>query len=223
MSNKLEFVVSKVDDLLNWARKGSLWPMTLVFSIGLYLFFSYYMNYVLPEKIDRIVEEKVSSALARLSEASMVTPVVPEIPVVPEKKLFWFIYQNNFYFFIAGAATVFSFYVLKQPENTEALIQGICVLRDCACQGVNSLISGVYSFFRTIPPEVHLPPAGMAVRDPFMDDHDYSGDISPGRYYRLRQLYPLMPNYLAGSGDSYDGSEDVSMEELRRVFRLRRD
>jgi len=28
MSNKLEFVVSKVDDLLNWARKGSLWPMT---------------------------------------------------------------------------------------------------------------------------------------------------------------------------------------------------
>lgn len=28
MSNRLEFVVSKVDDLLNWARKGSLWPMT---------------------------------------------------------------------------------------------------------------------------------------------------------------------------------------------------
>lgn len=23
-----EFVVSKVDDLVNWARKGSLWPMT---------------------------------------------------------------------------------------------------------------------------------------------------------------------------------------------------
>ena len=28
MSNKLEFVISKIDDLLNWARKGSLWPMT---------------------------------------------------------------------------------------------------------------------------------------------------------------------------------------------------
>jgi hypothetical protein len=24
----LEYVVSKVDDLVNWARKGSLWPMT---------------------------------------------------------------------------------------------------------------------------------------------------------------------------------------------------
>lgn len=23
-----EYVVSKVDDLVNWARKGSLWPMT---------------------------------------------------------------------------------------------------------------------------------------------------------------------------------------------------
>jgi len=28
MSNKLEFVISRIDDLLNWARKGSLWPMT---------------------------------------------------------------------------------------------------------------------------------------------------------------------------------------------------
>mmetsp|Transcript_8584 Transcript_8584/g.12683 ORF Transcript_8584/g.12683 Transcript_8584/m.12683 type:complete len:210 (+) Transcript_8584:39-668(+) len=26
--NKVEFAVSKVDDLVNWARKGSLWPMT---------------------------------------------------------------------------------------------------------------------------------------------------------------------------------------------------
>ncbi|CAM9160552.1 unnamed protein product [Heterosigma akashiwo] len=26
--NSVEFVVSKVDDLVNWARKGSLWPMT---------------------------------------------------------------------------------------------------------------------------------------------------------------------------------------------------
>jgi len=25
---KTEFVISKIDDLLNWARKGSLWPMT---------------------------------------------------------------------------------------------------------------------------------------------------------------------------------------------------
>lgn len=27
-NNKVEFAVSKVDDLVNWARKGSLWPMT---------------------------------------------------------------------------------------------------------------------------------------------------------------------------------------------------
>jgi NADH dehydrogenase (ubiquinone) Fe-S protein 7 len=26
--NNLEYVVSKVDDLVNWARKGSMWPMT---------------------------------------------------------------------------------------------------------------------------------------------------------------------------------------------------
>ncbi len=26
--NNVEFVVSKVDDIVNWARKGSLWPMT---------------------------------------------------------------------------------------------------------------------------------------------------------------------------------------------------
>ena len=26
--NHVEYVVSKVDDLVNWARKGSLWPMT---------------------------------------------------------------------------------------------------------------------------------------------------------------------------------------------------
>mmetsp|Transcript_26700 Transcript_26700/g.29098 ORF Transcript_26700/g.29098 Transcript_26700/m.29098 type:complete len:203 (-) Transcript_26700:65-673(-) len=26
--NAVEYVVSKVDDLVNWARKGSLWPMT---------------------------------------------------------------------------------------------------------------------------------------------------------------------------------------------------
>jgi NADH:ubiquinone oxidoreductase subunit B-like Fe-S oxidoreductase len=25
---KVEYVVSKVDELVNWARKGSLWPMT---------------------------------------------------------------------------------------------------------------------------------------------------------------------------------------------------
>ncbi len=26
--NNLEFVVSKVDTVVNWARAGSLWPMT---------------------------------------------------------------------------------------------------------------------------------------------------------------------------------------------------
>jgi len=28
MSKAAEFVVSKVDDLMNWARRGSIWPMT---------------------------------------------------------------------------------------------------------------------------------------------------------------------------------------------------
>ena len=28
VSNKVEYTVSRVDDLVNWARKGSLWPMT---------------------------------------------------------------------------------------------------------------------------------------------------------------------------------------------------
>ena len=28
MENKVDFVVTKVDDLCNWARKGSMWPMT---------------------------------------------------------------------------------------------------------------------------------------------------------------------------------------------------
>jgi len=28
VANKVEYTVSKVDDLVNWARKGSLWPMT---------------------------------------------------------------------------------------------------------------------------------------------------------------------------------------------------
>eukprot|EP00594_Rhizosolenia_setigera_P011115 CAMPEP_0178970292 /NCGR_PEP_ID=MMETSP0789-20121207/19439_1 /TAXON_ID=3005 /ORGANISM="Rhizosolenia setigera, Strain CCMP 1694" /LENGTH=209 /DNA_ID=CAMNT_0020656737 /DNA_START=18 /DNA_END=647 /DNA_ORIENTATION=+ len=28
VNNKVEYTVSRVDDLVNWARKGSLWPMT---------------------------------------------------------------------------------------------------------------------------------------------------------------------------------------------------
>ena len=28
MTNKSEFVVATVDKLINWARRGSLWPMT---------------------------------------------------------------------------------------------------------------------------------------------------------------------------------------------------
>ena len=28
MHHHAEYVVSKVDDLVNWARKGSMWPMT---------------------------------------------------------------------------------------------------------------------------------------------------------------------------------------------------
>ena len=28
VNNKVEYAVSRVDDLVNWARKGSLWPMT---------------------------------------------------------------------------------------------------------------------------------------------------------------------------------------------------
>ncbi|XP_028547809.1 NADH dehydrogenase [ubiquinone] iron-sulfur protein 7, mitochondrial-like [Dendrobium catenatum] len=28
ISKAAEFVISKVDDLLNWARRGSIWPMT---------------------------------------------------------------------------------------------------------------------------------------------------------------------------------------------------
>ena len=27
-SARVEFVVSKLDDVVNWARKGSMWPMT---------------------------------------------------------------------------------------------------------------------------------------------------------------------------------------------------
>ncbi|KAF6176891.1 hypothetical protein GIB67_024468 [Kingdonia uniflora] len=28
LSNTAEYVISKVDDLINWARRGSIWPMT---------------------------------------------------------------------------------------------------------------------------------------------------------------------------------------------------
>ena len=37
---------------------------SLVFSVGLYLFVSYYMDCVLPEKIQKAVVDSVSSALA---------------------------------------------------------------------------------------------------------------------------------------------------------------
>ena len=28
MANNLEYALSKVDDLVHWAQKGSMWPMT---------------------------------------------------------------------------------------------------------------------------------------------------------------------------------------------------
>ena len=34
MENKVDFVVTKVDDLCNWARKGSMWPMGPMGPIG---------------------------------------------------------------------------------------------------------------------------------------------------------------------------------------------
>ena len=168
---------------------------SLVFSVGLYLFVSYYMDCVLPEKIQKAVVDSVSSALAKLPEASMVTAVVPEI--APEKGMFWFIYCKEFYFCIVGTAYVF--YAWTQPQNTGLLIEGICGLRDYTYYMVNYPIGAVCSLFHSTEAPVSAPLPGSTI-GPFSTNLEDS--ISPSLHgFRdyLRGLSPLTCNNMTNS------------------------
>ena len=54
-NNKAEYVVSKLDQIVNWARKGSLWPMTFGLACcGVEMIHSYMARY----DLDRYVGHK---------------------------------------------------------------------------------------------------------------------------------------------------------------------